>query len=227
MSKNTGNISYLLLGDLNNQTIAYESEYKKNSKVNEEAKKIFDRMCVMKENKIANVRNKIPNNDIEKTCYYFVISDKNKFVFAEANDMIAERQVFSLIDAIINDKIAYMINEKGVLNSEARQKLKTLKEKHQATTVIHQLATDVDDIKLDVKDAINKELQNMSDVKELEKKSKNIQEGAAIYKRDARDLKRVTCMRNCKLTIIIIAVIIVLILIIVLPIVLTSSAKAI
>jgi heme/copper-type cytochrome/quinol oxidase subunit 2 len=60
----------------------------------------------------------------------------------------------------------------------------------------------------------------------LEKKSKKLEEGADIMRKDAKELESTTWWRNIKFTIIIIVIVIVVILIIVLSITLSGNGNS-
>ena len=85
---------------------------------------------------------------------------------------------------------------------------------------IAEIQKDVDEIKVQMKENIKKQVDSMEDVNKLEEKSANLKMQTADYANNANTLKKVTWRQNCKLTIIIAVIIIAIVLAIVLPIVL-------
>ena len=85
---------------------------------------------------------------------------------------------------------------------------------------LKEIQKDVDEIKVQMKENIKKQVDSMEDVNKLEEKSANLKMQTADYANNANTLKKVTWWQNCKLTIIIAVIIIAIVLAIVLPIVL-------
>ena len=85
---------------------------------------------------------------------------------------------------------------------------------------IAEIQKDVDEIKVQMKENIKKQVDSMEDVNKLEEKSANLKMQTADYANNANTLKKATWWQNCKLTIIIAVIIIAIVLAIVLPIVL-------
>ena len=117
-----------------------------------------------------------------------------------------------------------MVNdETKELNPQGRQAIKQLVEQYQDQKNFNKIAEiqkDVDEIKVQMKENIKKQVDSMEDVNKLEEKSANLKMQTADYANNANTLKKVTWWQNCKLTIIIAVIIIAIVLAIVLPIVL-------
>ena len=77
---------------------------------------------------------------------------------------------------------------------------------------IAEIQKDVDEIKVQMKENIKKQVDSMEDVNKLEEKSANLKMQTADYANNANTLKKVTWWQNCKLTIIIAVIIIAIVL---------------
>lgn len=222
MESRRPNIIYLFMGNTSNNHIITELIITKNPQSQAEAQKIFERLSKIPDKKI-DQRNKISGRD---TNYFFTITNNDIFFLVEANQNFAERHVFEMIDDIVREHIHTMVNDKGEMNLIGKDFLRKTVDKYQTSNSFASVENDVNDIKIEMKQAIQSQIKNLNDVSDLDIKSRQIKDGAEVYKKDARSLQRLTWWRNCKLTIIIVAVLIFLVLIIVVPIV-TTSKKAI
>ena len=113
-----------------------------------------------------------------------------------------------------------MVNdETRELNPNGRQALKSLVDKFQDpknVNKISELQSDVDSIKVDMKKNINKMVENVDDVQELQGKSDALRNSTAEYQKNAVEIKQITWWQNFKLWLILAGVILILILLIVL-----------
>ena len=113
-----------------------------------------------------------------------------------------------------------MVNdETRELNPTGRQALKALIDKFQDpknVNKVSELQSDVDSIKVDMKKNINKMVENVDDVQELQGKSDALRSSTAEYQRNAKEIKTITWWQNFKLWLILAGVILILILLIVL-----------
>ena len=139
-------------------------------------------------------------------------------------DEYIEENTSNMIENIKEENIPLMVNdETKELNPQGRQAIKQLVEKYQDQNNFNKIAEiqkDVDEIKVQMKENIKKQVDSMEDVNKLEEKSANLKMQTADYANNANTLKKVTWWQNCKLTIIIAVIIIAIVLAIVLPIVL-------
>jgi hypothetical protein len=209
-------IKYLIIGDTNTSQLITEYVVLKSTQTQTEAKQIFDKLS-KSQDKIIDQRNKIQG---KQGNYYFTIFSPNLFYLALADASYQERFIFELFENIQKENISLMINEKKELNVHGKQILKSLVDKYQNENNVNRIATissDVNDIKLDMNQNIKKMVNNLDDIRSLEDSSNRIKLGASDYKKNAKDLERVTWWKNCKLTIIIIAVIVAVALAIILP----------
>ena len=214
-------IKYLLIGDA--ETGKQITEYS-NTGCSAQAKKIglqIFQKVVKSPTKKLDERNKIVSKG---EIYYFIFTQTNLIFLVLVDESYPERLVFQLIETIKNEKITLMVNdETKELNPQGRQAIKQLVEQYQDQKNFNKIAEiqkDVDEIKVQMKENIKKQVDSMEDVNKLEEKSANLKMQTADYANNANTLKKVTCWQNCKLTIIIAVIIIAIVLAIVLPIVL-------
>ena len=214
-------IKYLLIGDA--ETGKQITEYS-NTGCSSQAKniglQIFQKV-VKSPTKKLDERNKIVSKG---EIYYFIFTQTNLIFLVLVDESYPERLVFQLIETIKNEKITLMVNdETKELNPQGRQAIKQLVEQYQDQKNFNKIAEiqkDVDEIKVQMKENIKKQVDSMEDVNKLEEKSANLKMQTADYANNANTLKKVTWWQNCKLTIIIAVIIIAIVLAIVLPIVL-------
>ena len=214
-------IKYLLIGDA--ETGKQITEYS-NTGCSSQAKQIglqIFQKVVKSPTKKLDERNKIVSKG---EIYYFIFTQTNLIFLVLVDESYPERLVFQLIETIKNEKITLMVNdETKELNPQGRQAIKQLVEQYQDQKNFNKIAEiqkDVDEIKVQMKENIKKQVDSMEDVNKLEEKSANLKMQTADYANNANTLKKVTCWQNCKLTIIIAVIIIAIVLAIVLPIVL-------
>lgn len=214
-------IKYLLIGDA--ETGKQITEYS-NTGCSSQAKKIgmqIFQKVVKSPTKKLDERNKIVSKG---EIYYFIFTQTNLIFLVLVEESYPERLVFQLIETIKNEKITLMVNdETKELNPQGRQAIKQLVDQYQDQKNFNKIAEiqkDVDEIKVQMKENIKKQVDSMEDVNKLEEKSANLKMQTADYANNANTLKKVTWWQNCKLTIIISIIIIAIVLAIVLPIVL-------
>ena len=214
-------IKYLLIGD--SETGKQITEYS-NSGCSSQAKKIGNQIfqkVVKSPTKKLDERNKIVSKG---EIFYFILTQTNVTFSVLVEEKYPERLVFQMIENIKEENIPLMVNdETKELNPQGRQAIKQLVEKYQDQNNFNKIAEiqkDVDEIKVQMKENIKKQVDSMEDVNKLEEKSANLKMQTADYANNANTLKKVTWWQNCKLTIIIAVIIIAIVLAIVLPIVL-------
>lgn len=213
-------ISYIFIGHLSTGKKIVEIIYDKKAKTILDCSNLFEGVSKISE-KSYEQRNKVGNGE---TAYYFIIkkhSEGPMFYLLEVPTNYNERGPFELIEQIHNDRIV-SINDN---ESEMKDRIMKIVEEKYQSNYFANIQSDLSDIKLDMNEAIRKQVNNLEDLNGLQEKSKNIKEGANAYKKDARDLERVTCWQNFKWWIIIICAILLLVLIIVLAVVLSKKEE--
>ena len=210
-------IKYLLIGDSSTGKIITEfSSGNAPSKTKKEINQIFNKLC-KSQNKKIDERNKITSKNEN---YYFTFCNPDLIYILLANNQYPERHVFELIQKINDEKIPNSVNdETRELNPSGRQALKQLIDHYQDTKNINKIADiqkDVDSLKVDMKKNINKMVESVDNVNELQDKSEALKLETDDYKKNSIEVRRITWWQNFKLWIILVAVILLLILIIVL-----------
>ena len=156
--------------------------------------------------------------------YYFTITPNDVFYLVLASSDYPERHVFELIEEIQKENVPLLVDGEGKLNKVGKQSLKTLVENYEnPSSKIQNINKDMDDLKIEMKDNVRKVMSNVEDATALDQKAIKIKENANIYKKDAADLKRLTCWQNCKWTIILTILVVGILLVIVLPIALSGK----
>ena len=218
MDHSSSGITYVFVGRIENSQTLVEVNFKKNEKVLEECKKIFQGVSKLSESSFEQ-RNKIGSGD---NVYFFIVKKTQEgplFFFVEAKANYPDRLAFQFVDELVSDRIVSATKTE----SSMKEGIKRALEKYQSAEPLDSVMSDVNDIKVDINKSIQSQLKNLQDVNELKGKSDNIKLGAEVYKKDARDLERLTCMQNWKWRVIIFLVLILLILVIVVPIVLSKK----
>lgn len=217
MNSSTNKVKYVFIGHGLNLKVIGENISTANSVWSNNAQRIFREYCKNIETKYEK-NNKIVSED---GVYFLKISPSNIFYLALMDNSYPERRAFQMIDDIIKDNIHLLVDEKGELNKPGKQALKTLikqyeNDKHDK---ISELSGDINDIKIEMQNNVKKVLGNTDNLQDLDAKAVKIKDNANMFKKDAVNLKKKTCLQNLKWTIILVAVIVILLLIVIVPIV--------
>ena len=209
-------IKYLLIGDSSTNKIITEfSSGNAPSKTKKEINQIFNKLC-KSQNKKIDERNKITSKNEN---YYFTFCNPDLIYILLANNQYPERHVFELIQKINDEKIPNSVNdETRELNPSGRQALKQLIDHYQDPKNINKIAEiqkDVDSLKVDMKKNINKMVESVDNVNELQDKSEALKLETDDYKKNAIEVRRITWWQNFKLWIILAGLVLLLILIII------------
>jgi hypothetical protein len=210
-------IKYLLIGDSSTNKIITEfTAGNAQSKTKKEINQIFNKLC-KSTNKKLDERNKITSKDEN---YYFTFTRPDLIFIILAQNDYPERYIFELIQKINEENIPTMVNdETRELNPSGRQALKQLIDVYQDPKNINRLSdiqSDVDSIKVDMKQNINKMVENVEDVNDLQNKSEALKMETSDYQKNAVEIKRITWWQNFKLWLILGGVVLILILLIIL-----------
>ena len=209
-------IKYLLIGDSSTNKIITEfTAGNAQSKTKKEINQIFNKLC-KSTNKKLDERNKITSKEEN---YYFTFCRPDLIYIILAHNQYPERYIFELIQKINEENIPTMVNdETRELNPSGRQALKQLIDVYQDPKNINRLSdiqSDVDSIKVDMKQNINKMVENVEDVNDLQNKSEALKMETSDYQKNAVEIKQITWWQNFKLWLIIGGVVLLLILLII------------
>ena len=210
-------IKYLLIGDSSTNKIITEfTSGNAQPKTKKEINQIFNKLC-KSTNKKLDERNKITSKDEN---YYFTFTRPDLIFIILAQNDYPERYIFELIQKINEENIPTMVNdETRELNPSGRQALKQLIDVYQDPKNINRLSdiqSDVDSIKVDMKQNINKMVESVEDVNDLQNKSEALKMETSDYQKNAVEIKRITWWQNFKLWLILGGVVLLLILLIIL-----------
>ena len=209
-------IKYLLIGDSSTNKIITEfSSGNAQPKTKKEINQIFNKLCKTP-NKKLDERNKITSKNEN---YYFTFCHPDLIYLILVNNEYPERYVFELIQKINDEKIPTMVNdETRELNPSGRQSLKQLIDVYQDPKNISKIAdlqSDVNSIKVDMRKNINKMVESVDDVNQLQEKSAALKLESSEYKQNSVEVRRITWWQNFKMWIILGGVVLLLIIILI------------
>ncbi len=213
---NASNIKLVLIGNIDSKQIITEFTGVKNDQMKNDSHSIFSKIC-SQGNPNYNSRKKIQLN---QGWAYFVTYPLNRLYFVVTESSYPERVVWDMIDVIDKENIFLLTTDKGDLNANGKQSLKTIIDKYQDMSKvnrIHEINSDISEIRDDMHNNIKKATDNILNVQELDDKAYKIKLNAESFKTDAKRLERISWWQNCKWTIILVAIVVVLLLIFVLP----------
>ena len=207
-------IKYLLIGDFaNNKPITEFSSGNALPKTKKEINQIFNKLCKT-QNKKFDERNKITSKNEN---YYFTFLRPALIYIILSNNKYPERYIFELIHKINDERIPSMVNdETRELNPSGRQQLKQLIDFYQdpkRMSKIAEVQSDVDSLKIDMRDNINKMVDSIDNVNELQGKAEALQFETEQYNINAKEVKKLAWWQNLKLWIIFGMLVIIIILI--------------
>ena len=208
-------IKYLLIGDSSTNKIITEFSAENFQPNKKQINQIFNKLCKTP-NKNLNERNKIVSKHEN---YYFTFCLPYLVYLVLVNNEYPERHVFELIQKVNDEKIPTMINDDTKeLNPSGRQELKKLISEFQDPRNISKIAdlqSDVNSVKADMRNNINKMVENVDDVNQLQEKSEALRFESIEYKQNSYDIRRFTFWQNFKLWIILGGVILLLVIILI------------
>ena len=159
-----------------------------NPKTKKEINRIFNKVAKLP-NKKYDERNKLTSKEEN---YYYIHQKPDLLFIVLANNKYPERLVFELISKIQEENIPTMVNdETRELNPSGRQALKDLVTKYQDQKNINKIAEiqqNVDELKVDMRENINKMVQSVDDVNKLQEKSNALRLESEDYKKNSNEL---------------------------------------
>ncbi len=193
-------IKYFLIGDIDtNKTITEFSTNAIGSKEKKNATQIFKRLCKSNERRYEE-RNII---SAKENKYYFTLFQPNIVFIVYADGGYPEKLIFAMFDEVRNEKVLSMINEETKeLNPNGRQSLKQIIEKYQDKEKIDKIASIqkvINEVKIEVKENINKMVENVEDVDSLEERSKELINSSTEYSDSSNEIRKITLWKNFKM----------------------------
>ena len=205
-------IKYFLIGDIDTSKII--TEYITNlitTKEKKNAIQIFKRLCKSTERRYEE------NNIItaKQNKYFFSLFQPSIVFIAYALDTYPQTLIFELFENLRKNNILSMINEETKeLNPNGRQNLKQMIENYQGNEKIkrfEEIKKDIADVKIEVKKNINKMIDNINNVENLEDRAKELNEESKEYMENAIYDKKITWWQNAKLRIIILSILVIIV----------------
>ena len=172
---------------------------------------IFKRLCKSTERRYEE------NNIItaKQNKYFFSLFQPSIVFIAYALDTYPQTLIFELFENLRKNNILSMINEETKeLNPNGRQNLKQMIENYQANEKIkrfEEIKKDIADVKIEVKKNINKMIDNINNVENLEDRAKELNEESKEYMENAIYDKKITWWQNAKLRIIILSILVIIV----------------
>ena len=193
-------IKYFLIGDIDtNKTITEFSTNAIGSKEKKNATQIFKRLCKSNERRYEE-RNII---SAKENKYYFTLFQPNIVFIVYADGGYPEKLIFAMFDEVRNEKVLSMINEETKeLNPNGRQSLKQIIEKYQDKEKFDKIASIqkvINEVKIEVKENINKMVENVEDVDSLEERSKELINSSTEYSDSSNEIRKITLWKNFKM----------------------------
>ena len=215
------NIKYVFIG--NSESLKEIGQYPNDPKElwMKNSKTIFEKYSTSQLSRV-DQRNKVIGEDGN---FYFILMPNKLFILVLADSEFPERLIFSMVDDIIKDNIHLLTDDKGKLNKEGKKELIKLVDsyKKKSNNIISDLNEEVNGIKIEMQNNINKQISNLEDVNAMENRAVKIKESSETFKKQATNLKRITCWQNFKWTIILTLLIIGVLAIIIIPIAISSG----
>ena len=202
--KNVVSIKYFLIGDIDtNKAMTEYSTNAINNKEKKNANQIFQRICKSNERRY-DERNII---SAKENKYYFSLFQPNIVFIIYADGTYPERLVFSMFDEVRKEKVLSMINEETKeLNPNGRQCLKQIIEKYQNKEKIDKIESiqkGINDVKIDIKENLEKLVENVPDVEKLEETANDLQISSDDYRNTTEEVKKVSFFRSCRFRIVV------------------------
>ena len=193
-------IKYFLIGDIDtNKTITEFSTNAIGSKEKKNATQIFKRLCKSNERRYEE-RNII---SAKENKYYFTLFQPNIVFIVYADGGYPEKLIFAMFDEVRNENVLSMINEETKeLNPNGRQSLKQIIEKYQDKEKFDKIASIqkvINEVKIEVKENINKMVENVEDVDSLEERSKELINSSTEYSDSSNEIRKITLWKNFKM----------------------------
>ena len=202
-------IKYFLIGDIDSSKII--TEYSTNlisTKEKKNAIQIFKRICKSTERRYEE------NNIItaKENKYYFSLFQPSIVFISFALDSYPQTLIFELFENIRKNNILSMINEETKeLNPNGRQNLKQMIENYQENEKMkrfEEIKKDIDEVKIEVKNNVNKMIENIDNVEQLGQKAKELEEESKEYMQNSYYEKNITWYQSAKFRIIALIVVI-------------------
>ena len=212
--KNVVLIKYFLIGDIDtNKAMTEYSTNAINNKEKKNANQIFQRICKSNERRYEE-RNIITAKENK---YYFSLFQPNIVFIIYADGTYPERLVFSMFDEVRKEKVLSMINEETKeLNPNGRQCLKQIIEKYQNKEKIDKIESiqkDINDVKIDIKDNLEKLVESVPDVEKLEETANDLQISSDDYQNSTEEVKKVSLFKSCRFRIAVFLILLILLII--------------
>ena len=166
-------------------------------------------------------------NSKDQDTYILLNATNNTLFYAITATSYKKEFVVDLFHEMEKLSIHLLVDTKGQLNDNGKKSLKSLVDAYQnKTNIIEDLNSDIDKVKIELRENINKQIANNENSDQLNDKASKLKDNANMFRSNANTLQKKTCMQNCKWTVIIIVLVIALLLIIIIPIVMNSSSSS-
>jgi hypothetical protein len=223
MTNRDKNIKFVYLGNIRSKSKIGEYPYGYDATVYEGIAKIFDlSSSLSKNNEVVKF-----GNSKDQDTYILINPTNNTLFYAITSTSYKKEFVVDLFQEMEKLSIHLLVDTKGHLNSSGTKSLKTLVDAYQnKKNVIEDLNSDIDKVKIELRESINKQLASNESAEELNDKASKLKDNANMFKGNANALEKKTCMQNFKWTMIIVTIVIALLLVIIVPIIVSSGSSS-
>ena len=215
------NIKFVYIGNTrsSSKTGEYPTEY--DPTVYDGIAKIYEKASVLSNN---NEVVKFGSSKDQDT--YILLDPTNSTLFYAITKTTFKKEfIVDMFDEMKKLSIHLLVDSNGHLNDSGKKSLKSLVDAYQGkTNIIGDLNSDIDQVKIELRENINKQIVNNDNSEQLNDKASKIKDNANMFKGNASTLQKKTCCQNFKWTMIIIVIVIALLLIIIVPIVVNSNS---
>jgi hypothetical protein len=221
MSNREKNIKFVYLGNSHSKSKIGEYPNGYDATIYEGIAKIFDvSSSLSKNNEVVKF-----GNSKDQDTYILLNPTNNTLFYAITATSYKKEFVVELFHEMEKLSIHLLVDTKGYLNSSGSKTLKTLVDAFQnKKNIIEDLNSDIDKVKIELRESINKQLASNESSERLNDKANKLKDNANMFRGNASALEKKTCMQNFKWTMIIAIIVIALLLVIIVPIIVSSGS---
>ena len=214
-SKSHTPIKFVFIGNLSTKSILHQESFTYLPSTEKDVKQIFDRWCQLKDHKFSE-HSKVPNKNGN---YYFTSLKPNQFYLVLAEFYYDEAEIFNMINEI-HSKLGVDYNEDNIQEKVNEVILKRQKSQNTSISEINQ---DINELQVEMRGNVRNLIGNNNQLENLQSQSNQIKDKSLLFENNAREAKRVTCMQNMKLWIILGLIVFAIFLAIIIPLAFKSS----
>lgn len=223
MSNKEKNIKFVYIGNIRTSKKTGEYPNENDPSVYEGISKIYERASVLSNNSEVV---KFGNSKDQDT-YILLNPTNNTLFYAITTTNFKKEFVVDLFQEMEKQSLHLLVDTEGRLNDVGKKSLKNLVDSYQGkTSLIQDLNSDIDQVKIELRENINKQIASNEKSEELNDKASKLKDSANMFKGNANNLQKKTWWQNLKWTLIIVTLVLAVLLIIIVPIIVSSSSSS-